>query len=200
MTVRSLIDRHLAEFNWLASPFTNTTFKARASYQSDEGMRREFFESEYKRNLHPSTFVEARHFWDNFSLSAIASPRVNDFFTTVERLPEVKLTAFRQQIGVTPLYYESESRAGYLRRMLADTNVISGLAYEAMRADTYHQIVLPVTLFGWLNVTPRAGGRFTYYSEADGPGATTQEINRSVFNTGAEVSTKLSRKIGRAHV
>ena len=186
-------DRQRVEFNWLASPFTNTTFKSRVSYQTDSGVRREFFEGEYKHNVQPGTFVEARHFWDNFSLSAIASPRVNEFYESVERLPEVKLTAFRQQIGASPLYYESESRAGYLRQMMPETNVPPGLAYEAARADTYHQIVLPVNLFGWLNITPRAGGRFTYYSEADGPGATTQETNRSVFNTGAEVTTKVSR-------
>jgi len=186
-------DRQRLEFNWLASPFTNTTFKSRVSYQSDEGFRREFFEGEYKQNIQPSTFVEARHFWDNFSLSAIASPRVNDFFQTVERLPEVKLTSYRQQIGESPLYYESESRAGYYRQMFAETNVLPGMAYEAARADTYHQVILPVNLFGWLNVAPRAGGRFTYYSEADGPGSTSQETNRFVFNTGAEVTTKISR-------
>lgn len=186
-------NRQRVEFSWLASPFTNTTFKSRLSYETDPGVRREFFEGEYKNNIQPSTFLEARHFWDNFSLSAIASPRVNDFFETVERLPEVKLTGFRQQLGVSPIYYESETRAGYLRRMLPETNISPDLAYEAARADTFHQLVLPVTLFNWLNITPRAGGRFTYYSEADGPGATTLETNRSVFNTGVEVNTKASR-------
>lgn len=186
-------NRQRVEFNWLASPFTNTTFKSRVSFQTDDNVRREFFEGEYKQNVQPSTFLETRHFWDNWSLSAIASPRVNDFYETVERLPELKLTAFRQQIGALPLYYESESRAGYLRRLMPETNLPPGLAYEAARADTYHQVVMPLTLFGWLNVTPRAGGRFTYYSEADGPGATSLETNRSVFNTGAEISTKASR-------
>jgi len=191
--------RQNLNFTWLASPFTNTTFKSRVSYQTDSGVRSEFFEGEYRENVQPSTFVEARHFWDDWSLSAIASPRVDDFFEAVERLPELKLTAYRQQIGHTPLYYESESRAGYLRRRFAVTNGPTGLDYEATRADTWHQIVLPVTLFGWLNLTPYAGGRFTYYSEAEGPGATTQEINRGVFNTGAELSFKLSRTWAGMH-
>jgi LPS-assembly protein len=186
-------ERQLLEFTWLASPFTNTTVKSRVSYQTDSGVRAEFFESDYRQNVQPSTFVEGRHFWDDWSLNAIASPRVNDFFSTVERLPEVKLTAFRQQVGPLPVYYESESRAGYLRRLFAETNTVTAPNYEATRADTWHQVVLPVTLFGWLNVTPNAGGRFTYYSEADGPGATTEEIYRSVFNTGAEMSFKASR-------
>jgi lipopolysaccharide assembly outer membrane protein LptD (OstA) len=187
-------NRQRVEFNWFAQPFTNTTFKSHVSYQSDDDLRREFFESEYRANVQPSTFVEARHFWDNWSLSTIASPRVNDFYEAVERLPEIKLTGYRQQIADLPFYYESESRAGYLRRLFAETNGITGGAnYEATRADTFHQLVLPTMLFGWLSVTPRAGGRLTYYGEADGPGATTQETTRSVFNTGAEATFKLSR-------
>src|SRR5262249_25043791 len=58
---------------------------------------------------------------------------------------------------------------------------------------TYHQLLLPHTFFGWLNFTPRVGGRFTYYSEASGPGAQTSELERGVFNTGAELSFKASR-------
>ena len=62
-----------------------------------------------------------------------------------------------------------------------------------MRADTYHQVLLPWTFFGWLNLTPRAGGRFTYYGAADGPGGVTEREERTVFNTGAELSFKASR-------
>jgi hypothetical protein len=53
--------------------------------------------------------------------------------------------------------------------------------------------LLPQTFFGWLNLTPRVGGRFTYYSRATGEGATTDEVYRGVFNTGAELSFKLSQ-------
>jgi len=53
--------------------------------------------------------------------------------------------------------------------------------------------LLPHTFFGWLNLTPRVGGRFTYYGKASGPGATTEEVYRGIFNTGAELSFKASR-------
>ena len=62
-----------------------------------------------------------------------------------------------------------------------------------MRADTYHQIILPYTLFGWLTVTPRVGGRFTHYGEAHLAGGMTDEEDRAVLNTGAEASFKVSR-------
>ena len=117
---------------------------------------------------------------------------MNDFLETVERLPDVKNHRVRRQQG-DPVYH-GESSAGYYRRLFADTNgPPTGLEYSAARADSYHQLLLPETFFGWLRVTPRVGGRFTYYSEASGPGATTDEEYRGVFNTGAEVSFKASR-------
>ena len=63
----------------------------------------------------------------------------------------------------------------------------------AVRADSFHQLLLPQTFFGWLNVTPRVGGRVTHNGEAEGVGTTTAEKQRWVFNTGAEVSFKASR-------
>ncbi len=175
----------------------NLTLKSVVAYQSDPFIIRDFFESEYHDNVQPKSFFEANQQWPNWSLNGIAQFRVNDFQETVERLPDVKLTGLRQQIAATPLYYESESSVGYFRHLFPDeTNLFSPSltnAFGATRADTYHQILLPWTFFGWLNVVPRVGQRLTYYSEANERGGVTDEQFRSVFNTGAEVSWKASR-------
>ncbi len=187
-------DRQRVQFNYDATPWTNLNLKSQVRYQSDERLLTDYFEGEYRRNPQAATFAEANKLWDNFSLDLFAQPRVNDFFETVEALPEMKLTGFRQEIGASPFYYESESSAGYYRRRFAETNSVpSGLDFEAARADTYHQIVMPQTFFGWLNFTPRLGGRWSYYTRASGPGATTAEQYRSVLNTGAELNFKASR-------
>jgi LPS-assembly protein len=170
---------------------TNLTAKGLIRYQSDQFITRDFFESEYRENVQPNTFVEVNQRWSNFTLDVLAQPRVNDFFETVERLPDIKLTGLRQQIGVTPLYYESDSSVGYFRRKFAEDDTNN--PYAAMRADTFHQITLPHTFFGWLTVAPRVGGRLTHYSEAHLEGGVTEEHNRGVFNTGAEASFKVSR-------
>ena len=98
-------------------------------------------------------------------------------------------------MGGSPFYYESESSLGYYRHLFAETNSVpTGTDnYAAARGDTYQKVVLPETFFGWLNVTPRVGGRFTYYSESSGPGAKWDDESRGVFDTGAEVSFKASR-------
>jgi LPS-assembly protein len=188
-------NRQRLNFSYQAMPYTNLEVRALVRYQSDAGVVRDFFEGEYRQDPQPNTFVEADKLWRNFSLDVLTQPRVDNFLETVERLPDVRLTGFQQQIGATPVYYQSESSAGYYRRLFPETNSAFGEAtnYEAGRADTYHQLTLPETLFGWLNITPRVGGRFTYYTEGHGPGGGTEEQTRGVFNTGAEVTFKASR-------
>ncbi|MEI7732306.1 MAG: LPS assembly protein LptD [Verrucomicrobiota bacterium] len=169
---------------------SNTTARLVARYQSDQQMIHDFFEGEYQENVQPSSFLEVEHRWSNWSLNGLGMTRLNRFNDTVERLPDIKLTGFRQQLGESPFYYDSESSFGWYRRLFSYDTLGK---YSASRGDTYHQITLPQNYFGWLNVSPRVGGRFTAYSAADGPGATTTDQSRGVFNTGAELSTKLSR-------
>jgi LPS-assembly protein len=182
-----------------STPFTNLNVKALVNYQSDQLILHDFFEDDYQANPQPNTFVEVNKYWENWSLDAETTPRINDFFDQVERLPDVTLTGFRQQIFNTPVYYESESSAGYYRKFFADTNTLFGATngpfpdFSAVRADTFHQLLLPYTLFGWLNVTPRVGGRLTYYGDEGGPGGTNSETYRKVFNTGVDFSFKASQ-------
>ena len=188
-------NRQRLDFTYLANPYTNVEVRSRVEYQSDPGVVRDFFEGEFRQDPQPNTFVEADKLWPNFSLDVLAQPRVDNWLETVERLPDVRLSGFQQELGNTPVYYESESSVGYYRRLFPETNGIDAdaLKYAAGRADTYHQLTLPETLFGWLNLTPRVGGRFTYYTESDGPGINTEEETRGVFNTGAEATFKASQ-------
>jgi LPS-assembly protein len=192
-------NRQRVYFGYQATPATNLNLKALVNYQSDPLVLHDFFESEYTENPQPNTFTEVNRYWENWSLDAETTPRINDFFDQVERLPDVQLTGFRQQIFGTPVYYESQSSIGYYRQFFAATNEslftnASGtLPYAAARADTFHQLLLPWTFFDWLNVTPRVGGRFTYYSSESGPGGTNSEAYRTVFNTGIGASFKASQ-------
>ena len=191
-------NRQRFKLGYDAVPWTNLNFKAVIGYQSDERILHNFFEGEYRRNPQPATFVEVNKTTDNFSLDVLAQPRVNEFFETIERLPDVRLTGFRQQVLDSPVYYESETSVGWYRRRFAITNnVASGLDYSGTRADTYQQLTLPQTYFGWLNLTPRVGGRFSYYSDASGAGANAvpndDAFSRGIFNTGAELTFKASQ-------
>ncbi len=188
--------RRRLSFSHKATLRTNLTAKVVVRDQSDAYFIRDFFESEYRTNSQPRSFLEVNQAWSNFTLDVMAQPQINDFVQTIERLPDVKLSAIRQQLGASPFFYESESSAAYLR-FGSVTNTRP--SYAALRADSYHQILLPHTFFGWLNFTPRVGGRFTHYGETEGLGSTMNEQDRFVFNTGAETSFKASRVWGGVH-
>ncbi len=183
-------DRYRINFTHVAHPRTNLTVMAALRYQSDAQIIRDFFEAEYRKDVQPNSFLEVNQNWPNWTLNLLVQPRVNEFFETVERLPDIKLSGLPQQLGVSPFYYQSESTLGYYRRRFPSGQTND---FSAWRGDTFQQITLPKTFFNWLNVTPRVGERLTHYGETDGYGTTMSAHNRAVFNTGAELSTKASR-------
>ena len=202
--------------DWQATPATNLNLTALVNYQSDPLFLHDFFEGPYTLNPQPNTFVEANKYWENWSVDALTTPKINAFFSQIERLPDVQLTGFRQQVLDTPVYYDSQSSVGYYRAWSANTT--NGLwptntgsfPYSATRADTFHQLTLPMTFFNWFNVIPRIGGRGTYYSSQYAIGQATtnsqglispgftnaipnSDVVRGVFNTGVEFSFKASQ-------
>jgi LPS-assembly protein len=198
------------------SSSSNFSAKVVANYQSDPLVIRDFYLNEYNKDVEPASFSEVTELWHNWVLDGMFQPRLVNFFETVERLPDLKLTGLRQEVGATPIYYESETSVGYFKRAFSETNVSvpftnysllpGGLGYDvtegvtggypnysAARADTFHQFTLPETFFGWLNIAPRVGGRATYYSDVEGTQIHTNQQGRGLFNAGVDISFKASR-------
>jgi lipopolysaccharide assembly outer membrane protein LptD (OstA) len=189
------IDRNRQTFqlDYLANPGTNFFVKGKFSYESDPLFRQDFFESAFQDDPQPITFGQVRQHWNDMTLDAYVQPRVNDFYETVERLPDVRLSVLPAHVASLPFVYESQSSFGHYQRLFAQTNSMSSFDFEGGRADTFHQLSLPFNVFGWLNIAPRVGGRVTYYTETVSDLAATEGGTRSVFNTGVAVSTKASR-------
>ena len=184
-------DRYRVDLTHKSEPLTNLTATLAWRKQSDPYVRRDFFESEHRENQQPASYLEVARAWPNLSLNLLVQPQVNPFFETVERLPDLKLTTPRSRLGELPFFYEGESSVGYLQRRFAEGT--EDPDYAALRTDTFHQLLLPQTFFGWLNLTPRAGGRYTYYGETDTRGPALAAQDRWVFHTGAELSLKASQ-------
>ena len=183
-------DRHRFKFDYQVSLQTNLTAKVVVREQSDIYTIRDFFEQQYQTNSQPISFVEVNKLWSNLSLDILAQPQFNSFYTTVERLPDIRLSGMRQQLGQTPVFYESDSSFAYLR--FRDGSKF-GTNYAAARGDSYHQFLAPQSYWGWLNITPRIGGRLTHYGETDNKNLPFGDEDRFIFNTGAEASFKATR-------
>ena len=139
----------------------NDTLRMRLNYLSDPFVLQDFFESEFRLSTVPENFATVTHYNPRYTLSLNVVKRLNDFFSTVDRLPEVLLQVPQLRLGETPFFYEGQSSAAYLERLFPEGSASPD--FSAFRLDSDHTFFYPTRHFGWLNVIPRTGYRFTYY-------------------------------------
>ena len=147
------------------------------NYVSDPEFLKDFFREEHINGVQPENRATLTHVGDNFVAALQFNTRLNDFYENVNRLPELTLNANRQELGDSGLYYESDSSASYLERVFPEDSGQED--YDAFRIDSAHTVYYPTRHFGFLNVTPRAGYRGTYYSET----SEQETITNQVVNT-----------------
>lgn len=153
---------------------------ANVTILSDPYVTRDFFPGEYSLNAQPDSVAELGHYSPNYNLDLLIRGRTNTFFESVDRLPELDFDIKQQPIFGTGLQYHSESSVAYLDRRFAQAadfrfpiddpfyalnnpNAPIQNNYSGWRYDTYHEISYPKQYFNFLSLTPRVGGRFTYY-------------------------------------
>ena len=184
---------------------------------SDPFLMQDFYQSEFRINPVPDNVIAVTKIDPFYTLTAIARFQANDFFEQTERLPEVVLDIKRHALFGGPIFYEGETGFADLHRNFAEGSGFED--YGTTRLDTFHQVLYPNTYFGWLSIVPRAGFRATYYDKTRDLGNTLFPANedplvpgfipldptpknpivdagsgvRTVFDTGAEASFKISR-------
>ena len=164
--------------------------------QSDQDVYDDFLNNEFSKNREPDSVIDLTKRGNNYTVSALARPQLNNFFAEVERLPEVKWAVNRLRIGSLPVFYEGVSSAGSYHNDAGRTNTVPFdplFEGSSVRFDTFHQLVYPINLFDWLNVAPRAGGRYTYYTHGADPTSGSNDIKRLAVDLGTDVSFKFAR-------
>ncbi|MDD3119572.1 MAG: hypothetical protein PHQ27_10355, partial [Victivallales bacterium] len=131
----------------------------------------DYFSARATNDPQPSTYAGLEYQFDDFSLGGYFSPRVNDFDTKVQTMPEFRLDVPRQELFKN-LYYQGETSAGYYRMMFRNYdsprtsgNKVDPASYDAIRFDTLHSLYYPINL-DWLNFIPRVSQRLTYYNKS----------------------------------
>ena len=138
----------------------------RASYLSDSYVLHDFYEDEYKHLYQPDSYATYAHIGDGWSGGIGIYHRVNEFYDSINRMPDAWVDVLNTQIGETPFYYESQTQGGFLQHEFADYDLPGQKvtnSYDTLRIDTRQAIFLPEKLFGFLSLVPRAVYRGTYY-------------------------------------
>lgn len=140
----------------------------RTSYMSDSYLMEDFFEDEYEDLVQPESFASYSHCGFGWMGGIGVYHRANEFYESVNRLPDAWLDIIRTQIGESPFYYESQTSGGFIQREFPDygisTNYVAD-SYDTFRFDTSHAIYLPEKFFGFLSFMPRAIYRGTFYAD-----------------------------------
>ena len=79
---------------------------------SDFNFLRDFFEDRYDHNVQPPTYAALEYQGEKFSATLQTTLRVNDFYTTMERRPELRFDIFRQEL-FRNIYYQGQTSAGF---------------------------------------------------------------------------------------
>jgi LPS-assembly protein len=184
---------------------------------SDQFVMQDFFQGEFRLDPVPDNVIALAKTDSFYTLTGIERFQANQFFTTTERSPEVVLDIKRHGLFGGPIFYEGETGFANLRLQFPEGSGFQN--YGTDRFDTFHQLTFPNTYFGWLSIVPRVGYRGTYYGKTFDLGSTTfippsnplepnfilppptlanpvkfdGDTFRSVFDTGAEASFKISR-------
>lgn len=138
---------------------------------SDIDFLEDWFEDEYEDYRQAKSYVDLRYDHERFSAALSVRPRLNEFYTVTERLPELRVDFPRQTIPFLPgVLYEGETSFADLKMDWRefDKPRSPGLQYpadyESYRFDTLHMFYLPILFGGDLfKFVPRAGFRLTYY-------------------------------------
>ena len=153
-----------------------------AHVSSDNDMLFEYFDDDYRVDPEPKSYADLTYSHSLWSLSTTYRPRLNDFETAVERLPEVRLALPRQPVFGSAWQYEGETALAQLRMNWREYDLErTGLAdpedYAALRLDSAHVLYRPMKVFSWLNLTPRAGIRVTSYDRSSAVAVTDALLN-----------------------
>jgi LPS-assembly protein len=184
---------------------------------SDPFVMQDFYQGEFRIDPVPDNVVALTKSNPFFTITGIERFQANEFFTTTERSPEVVVDIKRHGLFGGPIFYEGET--GFANLRLQNPHDSGFENYGSTRFDTFHQLTYPNTYFGWLSIVPRAGFRGTYYGRTWDLGSTIfvppsnplipdfilpppttanpvkydGDAFRTVFNSGAEASFKISR-------
>ncbi|WDE96851.1 LPS assembly protein LptD [Lentisphaera profundi] len=146
------------------------TWRLNLDLVSDHEYKDEFNDagSSYDKTFNSSlNYMDLEYLSDNYSLSLGANARLNDFESSVERLPELRYDLPSYRLNNSKFFYTNENKLGSYKAKWRNFDDDSDLEdYESSRFDSLHAIHYNAKIDNWLNFTPRAALRLTHYSDS----------------------------------
>lgn len=185
-------NRYRLKINHHSKLSDSFVFDVNLDLLSDIQALEEWWEDEYDDIYQPASQVSLTFLRENLAMSLSARPKINDFYTVAEKQPDLKIDIMRTELGQSGIFYQSNTSMSYLHMKWREADLdravdpATGMPFEDLedyhtsRFDTMHSLYLPMHYNNWLNITPRAGARFTYYSDSSKLGLSTHDLNNNL--------------------
>lgn len=148
----------------------------------------DYFFREFEKDSQPLSYALFHHSFSYSSVDLLVQKRVNHWFNTLDKLPEIKYSLPSLQLGESPFFFESTSVFDTFNKK-PDTVPTSPDTIAVSRLDTYGRVSLPMKV-AFFRLDPFVKVQETIYDK----GANDQSLPaRSIFYTGVDVSTKFYR-------
>jgi len=160
----------------------STTLTTEWNKLSDKDVVKDFFyHEEYEKDALPDNYVSIITAKPEYTFSVLDRERLDNFYTAVERSPELRFDTHNRPFAETPFYLREEVEFANLKRTAAKSDT----SIDLTRLDVNHTVSYAARL-GDVSVTPRVGTRHTFYSrDTDGD----RDLVRGTFEPGVDVST-----------
>jgi len=169
---------------------------------SDVHFYEDFFFNDFRTDREPDNQVSLVHTNDAYVATLMAKFKANNFYRTTTRLPELSIDFTRRPLWGTGIFHQGTISAGLYNEVVGNQEQAELLRLQEpdfARFHTYHELLYPKTLLGWLNVTPRIGAGVTSYGSIDGSVTGLQSFTRGIFHLGLDVSFKLTKTWSDVH-
>ncbi len=164
----------------------DTTLTTEWNKLSDKEVVKDFFyHEEYEKEALPENYVSIITAKPEYTLSILDRERLDDFYTTVERSPEIRFDTHNRPFQDTPFYLREEVQYSNLKL----THAKGDTSQDVSRFDTNHTLSYAGRV-GDVSVVPRVGTRHTFYSrDTDGD----RDLVRGTFEPGLDITTHFYR-------
>ncbi len=176
-------DRSRIQWRHQSKLTEDTTLTAEINDLSDPLVVKDFFyREEFEEQSVPENYVSIITSKPEYTFSVLARERIDDFYTVVQREPQLRFDTHNQQLFDTLFYFRQEVQYDSLSKVFADGDG----DLEAQRLDLNHTLSYAGHV-GNFSVTPRAGVHNTAYSRRSGD---TEGLFRGAFEPGLDLSTR----------
>lgn len=203
--------QYLYPLEMAGDPRASWELRSNLTALSDKYYLEDVDPSTFRVNPNPDNTLGLYRRDEGSLLSLFTRLRVNDFYRTDTRLPEITYDQVLGPLfGGRVLHFGQTSAGIYQERLSHDEErtlrdqidalppldpSLPGLLAQLdepafQRFHTYHEFSLPTTLGGWLALNPHAGGGFTGYRDISGPA---DSETRTLVHAGLDASVKFSR-------